>query len=360
MAELFVSYASADRDKAKLVAERLMHEGYSVWWDRTIPPGRVFDEVIQEALNAAKCVIVLWSAASVRSNWVKTEAAEAAAHDRLVPAFIERVEPPIEFKRIQAADLSNWDGEDDHPELNNVLAAVRRLVQQPGSAGPSHRYTDPALAPRRTTSRAWLPFAAVAIGIAALVGGILFFSDRTETQTPVVATSPDPAATPAPSTAANPVPAPAKAVATGNARRAVNLLSSENGGELLVATHPSWTSTVDGREETYAWVENGSGVYGFKDGRAATFDSFAVLIPEQSNMNLRDFELLVGNDSPTGEFHSIGQFATQNLRMMKQPFQEFHFAPVTAKYFKVHSLKNHSGANSAILAYEFRLLGRLE
>ena len=78
MSDVFLSYASADRERAVAIAELLRMSGYSVWWDRTIPPGRVFDEVLQEALSSAGCIVVLWSRASVASNWVKTEAAEGA------------------------------------------------------------------------------------------------------------------------------------------------------------------------------------------------------------------------------------------------------------------------------------------
>jgi hypothetical protein len=74
MADIFISYASADREIARTLGETLTARGHAAWWDRTIPPGRVFDEVILEALNAAQCVIVLWSQASIASNWVKTEA----------------------------------------------------------------------------------------------------------------------------------------------------------------------------------------------------------------------------------------------------------------------------------------------
>ena len=59
MSTIFISYANQDRETARGLAARLEAAGHSVWWDRTIPPGRVFDEVIQEALNASRCVVVL-------------------------------------------------------------------------------------------------------------------------------------------------------------------------------------------------------------------------------------------------------------------------------------------------------------
>lgn len=55
-----------------------------MWWDRNIPPGFNFREVIGEALAEAKCVIVLWSRISIESDWVKEggdTGCEAAASD---------------------------------------------------------------------------------------------------------------------------------------------------------------------------------------------------------------------------------------------------------------------------------------
>ena len=76
MAYVFVSYASEDRPRIASLANALEEEGWSVWWDRTIPPGKSFDEVIEQALDAAGCVIVVWTESAVQSRWVKTEAEE--------------------------------------------------------------------------------------------------------------------------------------------------------------------------------------------------------------------------------------------------------------------------------------------
>src|SRR6188508_2064980 len=78
LGKVFVSYTHEDRAKAKVLADGLSARGWSVWWDRTIPPGRTFDEVIEEALDDAQCVVVLWSTTSIASNWVRAEAAEGA------------------------------------------------------------------------------------------------------------------------------------------------------------------------------------------------------------------------------------------------------------------------------------------
>ena len=107
MSDIFISYASADRERAKLLSGTLDRRGWSVWWDRTIPPGKEYDEVIEKALDSAKCVVVLWSNTSVASSWVKTEAAEAMRRKILVPAVIDQVTIPLEFRRLQAAETTS-------------------------------------------------------------------------------------------------------------------------------------------------------------------------------------------------------------------------------------------------------------
>jgi hypothetical protein len=37
MSDIFLKYASADRDRAQRIAAVLEDQGWSVWWDRTIP-----------------------------------------------------------------------------------------------------------------------------------------------------------------------------------------------------------------------------------------------------------------------------------------------------------------------------------
>lgn len=72
MSDIFISYAREDRDTAERFAIALKGQGFSVWWDRVIPAGRVFEEVIEEAIGSSNCVVVLWSNHSIKSNWVKT------------------------------------------------------------------------------------------------------------------------------------------------------------------------------------------------------------------------------------------------------------------------------------------------
>jgi len=74
---------------------------------------------------------------------------------------------------------------------------------------------------------------------------------------------------------------------------------------------------------------------------------------------MKDFELFAGNASPTGPFESIGRFSTQNMRMMQNPYQEFRFPPVKAKYVKLQSLRSH-GDSSTMFAYEVQLFGELQ
>ena len=129
LSDIFISYSRSDRATAQTLASALQREGWSVWWDPRIPPGKTFDEVIDQALEKAKCVIVLWSKASVRSKWVKVEAAEGNRRGILLPALIEDdAKIPLEFRYIQASRLTDWRGEAEHTEFGTLRAAVSELL----------------------------------------------------------------------------------------------------------------------------------------------------------------------------------------------------------------------------------------
>jgi len=51
MSDIFISYKREDRPRAREIANKFKEHGFSVWWDRKIPPGKTFDQVIQEALD---------------------------------------------------------------------------------------------------------------------------------------------------------------------------------------------------------------------------------------------------------------------------------------------------------------------
>lgn len=131
MGDIFISYASQDRPKAQALAQALEQHGWSVWWDRTIPTGKRFEQVIQEALAGARCVMVLWSKQSVTSDWVVEEAEEGRKRHILVPVFIEDVLPPMGFRRIQAADLIDWDGAGTSPAFQRLVGDIAAILGPP-------------------------------------------------------------------------------------------------------------------------------------------------------------------------------------------------------------------------------------
>jgi hypothetical protein len=126
--DIFISYEHRDRDKARMLANALAAEGWTVWWDRKIAPGEAFDLVIERELASCKCVIVLWTARSVGATWVRNEARRAAKRRVLVPILMGAVEPPLEFENLQAADLTSWVVNAEHPEFDAVLDKIQGLA----------------------------------------------------------------------------------------------------------------------------------------------------------------------------------------------------------------------------------------
>jgi len=129
MADIFISYSSADREHIKTLASLFEQQGWSVWWDRQIPIGQHYDTVIENELKQARCVVVVWTQQSVNSEWVKNEALEAAHVKKLVPVLLEKLEVPLAFKRIETAKLYDWEGDPSHPELELLFNSIHSILQ---------------------------------------------------------------------------------------------------------------------------------------------------------------------------------------------------------------------------------------
>ena len=164
MAGIFLSYDRDDTDRARPFATALENAGHSVWWDLHVRGGAEFSKVIEEALKAADVVVVLWSANSVESAWVRDEAVAGRDSGRLVPVTIDGTEAPLGFRQFQTIDLSRWKGRGRPPQLEMFLADVATLAES-GKQSPGT--TRPKSGPPRLTTLDWR---IAAVGVALLVG----------------------------------------------------------------------------------------------------------------------------------------------------------------------------------------------
>jgi hypothetical protein len=129
MSDIFISYARKDKNKVRTLAKALEAHGFSVWWDTKLRIGERFDDRIEQAIEEAKLVIVVWSIHSKRSKYVKDESSFAEKYNKLIPVAIEKVEPPLRFQRIQTQQLSDWDGSDNFPPFQKLVNDIADYIK---------------------------------------------------------------------------------------------------------------------------------------------------------------------------------------------------------------------------------------
>jgi hypothetical protein len=141
VADVFISYAHSNRELASSIADALSAAGASVWWDRELVGGNDFDSTIMRELTAARCVIVLWTADSIRSGYVRDEAKVALDQAKLVPVAYEGVDAPLGFRRLHLLRIGRA-GHEDVEFMRLLKRAVEERIDrtlQPPVRTDEHR-----------------------------------------------------------------------------------------------------------------------------------------------------------------------------------------------------------------------------
>ncbi len=167
MADVFLSYARASLTAARRVAAELRSAGLAVWFDEHLPAHRAYSEVIEEQLDTAKAVLVLWSQAAAQSQWVRSEANRARETSRLVQARLDDARLPMPFDQIQCADLRNWSGDPRDPGWQSILQSIAALAdREPERLGAG----EPRTSFHRSTARRGVLIGAGAAAAVAAAG----------------------------------------------------------------------------------------------------------------------------------------------------------------------------------------------
>ena len=149
MADVFISYARSTATCARALAAIIEANGNSVWYDARLPAHRWYADVIQEQLDAAKAVLIIWSAEAVRSQWVRSEADRARHNGTLIQLRIDDCAPPMPFDQIQCPSLAEWSGDRSDPSLHVILDSLSALLCRDMSDEVQLQHQSPAVATAR-------------------------------------------------------------------------------------------------------------------------------------------------------------------------------------------------------------------
>lgn len=173
MGQIFLSYAREDRPIAERLARVLEDAGHEVWWDRRLDGGEEFSTEIEAALAQSNAVLVAWSKTSIKSRWVRDEAAVGGDSGRLVPVSVDGSLPPMGFRQFHTLDLSGWRGGKNDERTSELLHSLDRRLN--GAAGAAVRAEKPRHH-RLSRSRAISVAAALVVLLGAV--GVFFFVNR--------------------------------------------------------------------------------------------------------------------------------------------------------------------------------------
>jgi adenylate cyclase len=142
LADIFVSYARNDKGLVAPLVAALEAEGWSVWWDPEITPGEEFDSLISRELENARSVVVVWTAGSAESRWVRGEARDAADRGALVPVRFGNAKLPIDFRAVHTTDLDGWGEDRNGAAFRGLFKALEAKLGTPRKSASAAAAAD--------------------------------------------------------------------------------------------------------------------------------------------------------------------------------------------------------------------------
>ena len=138
--------------------------------------------------------------------------------------------------------------------------------------------------------------------------------------------------------------------------KGIDILSQTNGGTLVSAPNDAWAG-INGKPKNFKGpTYQGAGIWSFKDGKAATFEQLKIYVAESYKYNLKDFEILAGDDM-AGPYQSLGEFTVRNYKEMPDGWQSFNVPKTTAKYVKIIF---NTGQDGYVMGHPIQLIGTID
>lgn len=186
MGAIFLSYAREDRSCAARLASVLEGAGHDVWWDRHLDGGEEFSAEIEAALDKSDVVLVAWSKESVKSRWVRDEAAVGGETGKLIPISIDGSLAPMGFRQFHTLDLTHWKGGKRDGRTAELLQSVERRLR-PGTkvSAPTPHISEPKRLLAIPTGRRLVVVIATLVLLVAVAAGLMFEKARLSSGEPL-------------------------------------------------------------------------------------------------------------------------------------------------------------------------------
>jgi queuine/archaeosine tRNA-ribosyltransferase len=131
LADIAIIYAREDKPLITALDAALRKCGWSVWWDDLLT-GDAFPKEIQAQLEAAGCVVVVWSRHSSNKEWVREEGRFVKERGRpLIQVKAEKVVVPIGFGQDEAIELMDWQESQPHAGFERLKRRIERSIGVP-------------------------------------------------------------------------------------------------------------------------------------------------------------------------------------------------------------------------------------